>query len=220
MAKPEPRRLVAALNAKLADAPRSGDGSVDRAVLEPERTDLQRFLNAVYWEHRKVVEYDSWAIVARDGTQLARIPAADSVGHNFRHRDYFHGRGHDLSEQEIAADPPTPLPDREVHMCEVYESTADESRTLKTAFSVPIRKEGAAESSVNVGAGDDAEPIGVALMSVPLGAFRTDRHTWLVDTRPNSLVGSAACSSSTRTIAGPATICPGWTTRPSPACEP
>ena len=189
MAKPEPRRLTAALNAKLADAPRRDDGSVDLAALEPERTELQRFLNAAFERHRDVVEFDSLSVFARDGTQIARSPGARSVGRNFRHRDYFHGRGRDLTDAEVDADPPAPLPDRPAHMCDVYRSTSDASRTLKTGFSVPIFGEGDAAPGAGDAGEGDAGPIGVALMSVPLGAFRTDRHTWLVDTRPNGLVG-------------------------------
>lgn len=35
-------------------------------------------------------------INSADGTQLASSPPGNSTGQNFRHRDYFHGRGHNL----------------------------------------------------------------------------------------------------------------------------
>lgn len=149
------------------------DGGLNLAELEPQRTVLQNWLWARFNEHRQAVKTESWFVVGSDGTQLARVRPGTSIGLNFRHRDYFHGRGSDLDPQNMV-DEPQPLPDRVVHISEVFEST--NTHTLMVVFSVPIFDE--STDQVN------HPRIGVMGMSVELGHFAMNENTWLIDMRP------------------------------------
>jgi serine/threonine protein kinase/class 3 adenylate cyclase len=129
---------------------------------------------------------ESWFINDRRGTQVARSPWSDSVGHNYAHRDYFHGRGADRTPEspELADIKPIGAP----HLSTVYQSTSD--GTLRVAFSVPID---------NGRSGAAREVVGVLAMSVDLGEFnvlenvldrRQGQEVVLIDLRNDYLEGS------------------------------
>jgi hypothetical protein len=129
---------------------------------------------------------ESWFINDRQGTQVARSPSSDSVGHNYAHRDYFHGRGADLEvgAAELADVKPIGSP----HLSTVYQSTSD--GTLRVAFSVPID---------NGRSGAAREVVGVLAMSVDLGEFnvlenvldrRRGQEVVLIDLRDDYLEGN------------------------------
>ncbi|TWU24805.1 protein kinase domain-containing protein [Novipirellula artificiosorum] len=179
-ASPVLRQLILDLNAKIPETPADPNrdaGALLLSALDPERSELQNWLQARYIDNQQAVKSDSWFVQGIEGTQLARVRAGDSIGRNFRHRDYFHGRGHDLDLSTISndADMPKPLSGRIVHMSAAYEST--NTRTLKVSFSVPIY-----DAEVENYA---RQRIGVMGMSVELGDFAMDPNTWLIDTRPD-----------------------------------
>lgn len=175
-ASPMLRQTLIELNRLTVDAepdPNRTDGGLNLTELEPQRTALQNWLWSRWSEHRQAVKTESWFVVGRDGTQLARVRPGNSIGLNFRHRDYFHGRGSDLDPQ-LMTDSPQPLPDRVVHISQVFEST--NTRTLMVVFSVPIFDDSADLV--------DSPRIGVVGMSVELGDFAMNENSWLIDMRP------------------------------------
>ncbi len=100
---------------------------------------------------------DSWFIVGREGTQVARAPYSKSVGKNYAYRNYFHGQQADLPQGTTDA---RPIDDS--NLSAVYRSTS--TRKLKVAFSVPIWNGRSLASARRV--------VGVLAMSVDLGDFR------------------------------------------------
>lgn len=139
-ASPLLRQTLTELNGMAVEAapdPNRDDGGLDLATLEPQRSALQNWLQSRWIEHQQAVKTESWFVVGSEGTQLVRVRPGSSIGRNFRHRDYFHGRGRDLDPAETVDDtPPKPLSDRIVHMSVAFEST--NTHTLMVVFSVPI----------------------------------------------------------------------------------
>jgi len=134
-------------------------------------------------KHSSTVEADSWFINDRTGIQVARSPKKDSVGKNYRHRDYFHGKGLDIDPEDSdklnAAEPI-----HDVNLSAVYASST--SRNLKVAFSVPIWNDDrpGAQSIV----------LGVLSMSVNVADFEVlaeglegDNEVVLVDLRRDTV---------------------------------
>ena len=103
---------------------------------EQDWTDVQSWLEKRYIANQSAVKTSSWILNGIEGTELARVPEAESIGKNYAHRDYFHGRGRDLTPGSEDTRDIRPLPDQVVHMSAVYEST--NTATLMVAFSVPI----------------------------------------------------------------------------------
>lgn len=167
---PELRRMVQEFNATLG-APNT--------TPRPSLDAVQSWLERRYIENSEAVRAASWLVCAADGTQLARVPVGPSIGKNFRHRDYFHGRGSDLTPEAAQAEQVGPLIDRIVHMSSVFDSTVTD--TLMVAFSVPIWSD-TRESR-------DRERIGVLVMTVELGDFSTGQSALLVDTREDPFGG-------------------------------
>ncbi|TWT70769.1 serine/threonine protein kinase [Crateriforma conspicua] len=168
------RDLVVELNRKIETAsPDSerGAGAVVLQDLAPEQPELQNWLQDRFIEHQNAVKTESWYVQSVQGIQIARVKREPSIGRSYRHRDYFHGLGYDLTPEE--ARNVGPLAGRIVHMCAAYKST--NSHTLKVAFAVPIY-DGPAEQT-------DRRRIGVIGMAVELGDFAMRDNTWLVDTR-------------------------------------
>ena len=146
------------------------------------RASLQAWLDSQFIEHNGTTKADSWFINDRRGVQVARSPASDSIGESFAHRDYFHGRGHDLEPSEAQAAEPI----RHVNLSAAYRSST--SGALKVACSAPIYsgKVGSANRQV----------LGVLAMSVDVGHFgilQTDfnggQTAVLVDLREDRLGG-------------------------------
>jgi serine/threonine protein kinase/class 3 adenylate cyclase len=125
---------------------------------------------------------ESWFINDRRGVQVARSPHSDTVGHNFAHRDYFHGQGIDLEEGTNGLQPI-----QAPHLSAAYRSTSTDH--LKVAFSVPID---------NGRSGPNRAVVGVLAMSVDLGEFNAlenvlDRQRGqevvLIDRRKDNIEG-------------------------------
>jgi len=112
----------------------------------------------------------SWFVNDRDGWQVARSPLDKSVGKNWSHRDYFHGKGWAVAE----GDDVTPI--RRPHRSVVFRSSV--TGKLMVAFSVPVWP----------GPPGEGEPVGVLAMTSQLGRFAEWEGTGhqfavLVDTR-------------------------------------
>ena len=126
---------------------------------------------------------DSWFVVIRNGTQVARAPHSRSVGNNYAHRDYFHGDEGDKAEGAEGVEPiQTP------HRSAVYKSTS--TNRLKVAFSVPVWDSPNPTNSSSVA--------GVFAMSVDLGGFLAledelpkGKEVILVDLRQDEIEGEA-----------------------------
>lgn len=149
------------------------DDDVQRALVEINSTPdpaarerlwqpLQYRLGDEKQEGDQQAAAESWFISDRHGTQIARSPRGDSLGHNYAYRDYFHGRGSDLAKRadENAEQLNDVLPITSPHLSAVYESTSD--GTLRVAFSIPV---------TNGRSGADRQVEGVLAMSVDLGEF-------------------------------------------------
>jgi len=156
---------------------------------------LQTWLEKRYIAQREPIKNTSWFINSSDGTQVARVPERnsrnqvyESIGKpsGFRHRDYFHGLGRDLSEEEAKQSLPKPL-EQPVHMSIVFQSTNTDK--LMVAFSVPITS--AAPDALPDRDAPDVTTIGVMAMTVELGDFEILRTAMLIDTRPDQLRGVA-----------------------------
>ena len=152
--------------------------SPTRAVDRQSLASLQTWLEKRYIANSAAARNVCWCIYAIDGTQVARVPEAPSIGRNFKHRDYFHGEGHDLTPAEVESrDQIRPLADRIVYISAVFQST--NTRTLMVTFAVPVWS-GPPEET-------DRQRIGILAMPVELGDFGLGRHAILVDTRRDQL---------------------------------
>jgi serine/threonine protein kinase/class 3 adenylate cyclase len=151
---------------------------------------------------------DSWFINGVDGLQIARTPMdADSYMHSYKHRDYFHGLGRDVKEddaEELAAIRPI----RRNNLSLVYRSTT--SGLLKVAFSAPIFAPAEVEAAAGgpakatratadrePGAEAEREVIGVLAMSVNVtdftvldAEFAGGSEVVLIDLRPDFIGGN------------------------------
>ncbi|MEZ6109119.1 MAG: protein kinase [Pirellulaceae bacterium] len=165
---PRLRELVATLN----------ENPTDSAARER----LQGWLNGRALDHKEI-QWKSWFVNSRDGTQQARSPLEEAVtiGQNFRHRDYFHGRGRDLTSEELGDEPPPILEGRPVHMSAVFFSR--NTQTAMVAFSVPIWS----DPPETLG----RTPIGLLCMTIEVGQFEfpNEVQLLLVDSRENQFDG-------------------------------
>jgi eukaryotic-like serine/threonine-protein kinase len=152
-------------------------------VYTPATTEeLQRWLEKRYIAAGSTTKTLAWVINALDGTQVARVPEAASIGQNFAHRDYFHALGRDLTPEELAQQSPLPpLGDKEVYASAVYQGS--NTQTLLITFAVPIWSAPRDEVS--------RERIGVLAFPVELGEFALGSRAILADTRPDQLRGRA-----------------------------
>ena len=153
-------------------------GLIENQTLDPQqRTAVQSWLDKRYIANSSSARATSWFINAIEGTQVARVPEAPSIGRNYRHRDYFHGRGRGPSAEQPG--------DKRVDSvarsdcAHVGSLREHQHATLMVAFSVPIWSDSAEESS--------RKPIGILAMAVELGDFAIGRHAVLADTRVDQI---------------------------------
>ena len=152
---------------------------------------LAEWLTRVSKPSLQAGETSSWFIMDAKGNQLARNPSKDTIGDNFAHRSYFHGRGRDLAKKSPEAAEAAPIAESTVSA--VYEGTPsdkestdpeakagqDSDSRYKIAFSVPIVV--------------DEKVIGVLAMSViwdnllACTAVPGKTRIQLTDLRPDSL---------------------------------
>ncbi|MGH7140866.1 MAG: serine/threonine protein kinase, partial [Pirellulales bacterium] len=156
------RRAVLAASGAARDSAAAGD----------LQTRLERLDHTLH-----LANSDSWYVLDRQGTQLARSPAVEhTIGVNYAFRDYYHGQGIDLDHDAR----PDPL--RQPHLSIVFTSEATSRRTV--SLSVPIFSRDADEQR--------GEVIGVLCHAVDLGHFAelhadersgNDQFSVLVDCR-------------------------------------
>ncbi len=139
---------------------------------------LQNWLQDQRDEHQAAAKATSWFVTNAKGVQVSRRPTADTIGGNFAFRDYFHGGGRDLTQQ----DPIAPTPIQQPHRSIVFKSKV--RGKLITAFSTPIWSDRLGTPGRRV--------LGVLAMTVELGQFGvldiglgTDQMAVLVDTKPD-----------------------------------
>jgi serine/threonine protein kinase/class 3 adenylate cyclase len=170
--EPELGEILATLAAATADTPQWGKD-------HPE-SPLQQWLTKKYAARQEQLRAESWFVVNEQGVQVARFPFnRQSVGENYRHRDYFHGQGRDLTPAEAA----DVAPISSLNLSAVYQSST--SRKFKVAFTSPIR------------AADGQRVVGVLGMSVDLGdfqvlegEFRGGNEVVLIDGRSDYIEGA------------------------------
>lgn len=150
--------LATLYEARAGDDASIGEQQPDRSRWVP----IQEWLNETVSENRNRVAFDSWFVTDNQGLQLARYPRKSTIGNSYASRDYFHGLGRNLEDQEV--DELNPQPVAEKHISSVYRSSS--SNLLKVAFSVPI-----------YAGGNSNQVLGVFAMSVNLGAFRVLEDT-------------------------------------------
>jgi serine/threonine protein kinase/class 3 adenylate cyclase len=164
---------------------RLDEASRDAAI--PENVFRQMWDPLSEWlgEQKKALEArmpaESWFVAIRNGTQVARAPHSLSVGSNYAHRDYFHGKGTDLPEGSVGVEPINAP-----HRSAVYESTS--THRLKVAFSVPVRDQPIPTNT--------SKAAGVLAMSLDLGGFLAledelppGKEVLLVDLRADEIEG-------------------------------
>lgn len=155
-ADPQLQGIVARINATRRDDA-DKETEEDRQQRAEAVKDLEAWIKDFGFRNQDAVQADSLFVNDVQGYQVSRFPKSDSIGKNYRDRDYFHGKGRNLTDPaEIAAAKPISDP----RVSAVYRSTT--TNNLKVAFSVPILAEGSAD--------DDA--IGVLAMSLNVAQFQ------------------------------------------------
>ena len=130
--------------------------------------------------HLAAGQPDSWFLCDCRGRQVARVKPSETIGNNFAHRDYFHGRSEDLLVEAKTEVPHI----TDVHRSKVYLSAS--TGQLKVALIRPIWSQ--------VEMNPNREFLGILGMSVSLGEFKelerdlaADQLVMVVDTSANSL---------------------------------
>jgi serine/threonine protein kinase len=143
-------------------AEHAADPDLQQSLLEMARPDadsatqgkLQNWVGRI--RASEPTASDSWVVTDAQGTIVAIDPyKADVINKNYASRDYFHGQGRQLNDEEAK----TAKPIRAVHRSTVYRSSSDGS--LRVAFSVPIWRDNNRQ----------AEPNGVLAMTLATGKF-------------------------------------------------
>ncbi len=167
----ELRRLVTLANADPSN----------KALWEP----IQAWLN----EHRglkgNAIQNSNWSVFSNQGLQYARTPRGSSIGNEYRHRDYFHGLGHDLEKDDPQVATLKPLQfllpkvveqGDVVNLSCVYESTA--TNKLVVSFSVPIWD---SEDPVS------RQILGLLSMTLEIDDFGVQKNAMLFQTAPDQI---------------------------------
>lgn len=148
----------------------------------PDKLPAQAWLNEQFIELQQAnaVGFDSLFLLDASGIQVARTPQSDSIGKSYAFRDYYHGSGYDLPQDEELDIEPI----RDVNLSAIYVSST--SGKLKVAFTVPVIDRQTAPWTT----------VGVLGMSVELGEFgvlKTDLQdeqvVVLIDSRTDALDG-------------------------------
>ena len=135
---------------------------------------LQTWLEKRYIANSSATHTHCWCLYDIRGTQIARVPEAASIGKNFRHRDYFHGEGHDLTPEELAQRGEVrPLAKHVAYVSSVF--LGSNTHTLMVTFSVPIWNAPPEDTT--------RKRIGIISMPVELGDFALGGRALLADTR-------------------------------------
>jgi hypothetical protein len=138
----------------------------------PEFEAIHRWLSEAFLEVQGRELDTTWFITEASGRQIARYPKGSSVGKNYSHRDYFHGKGIDMPAERGKDNSPVDRP----WISNVYLSEVRGSG-YRIGFTVPIFQGGRSHP------GED--PIAVLSMSVKASAFQVLRNAVLIDLRPD-----------------------------------
>ncbi|MBI1313498.1 protein kinase [bacterium] len=155
-------------------------------------------LELQYWlaDHRTAAMDDggparstSWFVDLPDGRMAGRNPPSNRIGINFGYRDYFHGLGYDLDENDAQANPRPPI--TAAYRSIVFRSTSTDRWMV--VLTVPVWASIPADASAADSEGPKRQVVGVLGMSQSLGDFEIlntrlqgDRAILLVDTGENS----------------------------------
>ncbi len=108
----------------------------DKTATETTYAELADWIADLPHRYGNTMVVDSWFINDINGVQIARSPQdLTSLKHSYKHRDYFHGLGEDIKEDD-AERLASIGPIRRPNLSLVYRSST--SGLLKVAFSVPI----------------------------------------------------------------------------------
>jgi serine/threonine protein kinase/class 3 adenylate cyclase len=156
--------------------------------------ELGKWIANLPHKYGNAIVVDSWFINDANGIQIARSPMDEaSYKHSYKHRDYFHGLGKDIDENDQAA-LASIEPIRNNNLSLVYRSTT--SGLLKVAFSTPIFDQPAeladAAAAAEGAEQEDRRVIGVLAMSVNVTDFTVLNEEFaggsevvLIDLRPD-----------------------------------
>jgi eukaryotic-like serine/threonine-protein kinase len=138
----------------------------DFLLTHPDREPLQVFIDDLLEDHH-IDNASSWFVTDAYGTQVAAAfedeGVANTIGHNYGWRTYFHGEPDDWVERSQEGGRTTiyyELPDPERHIRRVHLSAPFQSKATnlwKVAVSVPIHHQG--------------EFVGVIAVTVDIGIF-------------------------------------------------
>jgi hypothetical protein len=153
----------------------------EKTLWEP----LQAWLN----EHRglrgNAIQNSNWSIFSSTGLQYARTPRGTSIGSEYRHRDYFHGLGHDLEKDDPRVATLKPLEylipklaeqGDVVNLSCVYQSTA--TNKLVVSFSVPVWD---SENPV------ERQVLGLLAMTLEIDDFGVQKNAMLFQVEENQI---------------------------------
>lgn len=143
----------------------------------PEFEAMHRWITDAWLEVQEKERDTTWFVTDASGRQLGRYPKGTSVGKNYAHRDYFHGKGTDLSVEEGKGSKPVERP----WISNVYLSDVRGSG-YRIGFSVPVYKNGRPHAG--------EQPIAVLAMSVKASAFQVLSNAVLIDLRSDVIAGS------------------------------
>ena len=153
----------------------------EKTLWEP----LQAWLN----EHRglrgNAIQNSNWSIFSNTGLQYARTPRGTSIGSEYRHRDYFHGLGHDLEKDDPSVATLKPLEYLIPKLAEqgdivnlscVYQSTA--TNKLVVSFSVPVWD---SENPI------ERQVLGLLSMTLEIDDFGVQKNAMLFQVEENQI---------------------------------
>lgn len=137
---------------------------------------MHRWVSDAWHEVQGNERQTTWFVTDASGRQIARYPNGSSVGKNYAHRDYFHGKGIDLPQDQGTAQQPIDRP----WISNVFLSDVTGSG-YRIGFSVPVYQNGRPHPG--------EPPIAVLSMSVKASAFQVLRNAVLVDLRRDVIGG-------------------------------
>jgi hypothetical protein len=138
---------------------------------------MHRWMTDAWLEVQGKEQDTTWFVTDASGRQLARYPKGSSVGKNYAHRDYFHGKGIDLPPDQGKGQKPIDRP----WISNVYLSDVRGSG-YRIGISVPVFQSGRPHPG--------EQPIAVLAMSVKASAFHVLSNAVLIDLR-SDVVGKS-----------------------------
>lgn len=165
--------------------------AIAAANADPQNKTLWEPIQAWLTEQRGLrgssVQNSNWSVFSDQGLQYARSPRGSSIGNLYRHRDYFHGLGEDMTKEDPRVPSLKPLEfllpkladhSDAVNLSCVYQSTATDR--LVVSFSVPIW--------------DSEDPVarrisGLLAMTLEIDDFGIQNNAMLFQVETNQITG-------------------------------